>query len=94
VAATVIQRAYRTRLLKRTVKLASYKYREKTEGRRNQESPPETKGLLCRRIGQLYGGGEDTPTRVELQSEVLLHAAPPLDTSNVLPIEDLRESLV
>ncbi|XP_054463082.1 sodium channel protein type 4 subunit alpha B [Anoplopoma fimbria] len=106
VAATVIQRAYRKHLLKRTLKLASYKYREKTEGKRNKESPPETKGLLCERITQLYGdsedteepvsrvSGEDPPTRVELQSEFLLHAAPPLNTSNFLLDENLRESIV
>ncbi|XP_034394825.1 sodium channel protein type 4 subunit alpha B, partial [Cyclopterus lumpus] len=107
VAATVIQRAYRKHLLKRTVKLASYKYREKMEGRRAKESPPETKGLICKRISQLYGGSEDTEepiagvsdeetphTRVELQSEFLLHAAPPLNTSNFLPVENLRESIV
>uniref|UniRef100_A0A671WIA9 Sodium channel protein n=1 Tax=Sparus aurata TaxID=8175 RepID=A0A671WIA9_SPAAU len=78
VAATVIQRAYRKHLLQRTVKLASYKYREKMDGRRDKEPPPETEGLLCERISQLYGhdgdtdqpvsgvSGEDGPARVEL----------------------------
>uniref|UniRef100_A0AAQ5WZB1 Sodium channel protein n=1 Tax=Amphiprion ocellaris TaxID=80972 RepID=A0AAQ5WZB1_AMPOC len=97
VAAMVIQRAYRKHLLQRTVKLASYKYREKTEGRR--EKPPETEGLLCERISQLYGSeqsgsGEDPPARVELQSEFLLHAAPPIRTSALLRDENLRESVV
>ncbi|XP_070780058.1 sodium channel protein type 4 subunit alpha B [Enoplosus armatus] len=102
VAAMVIQRAYRKHLLQRTVKLASYKYREKTEGRRDEESPPETEGLLYKRISQLYGdgketeepvsgvSGEDPPARVELQSEFLLHAAPP----DFLRDENLRESIV
>ncbi len=105
VAAMVIQRAYRKHLLQRTVKLASYKYREKTEGRRYKELPPETEGLLCKRISQLYGdseeteepvsyfsgvSGEDPPTRVELQSEFLLHAAPP----DFLRDKNLRESIV
>ncbi|XP_068581767.1 sodium channel protein type 4 subunit alpha B isoform X2 [Cebidichthys violaceus] len=98
VAATVIQRAYRKHLLKRTVRLASYKYREKMEGRRDELSP-ETEGLLFKRISQLYGDSEDTeepasPTRVELQRDFLLHAAPPLNTSNFLLDENLRESIV
>ncbi|XP_031735260.1 sodium channel protein type 4 subunit alpha B [Anarrhichthys ocellatus] len=98
VAATVIQRVYRKHLLKRTVRLASYKYREKTEGRRDELSP-ETEGLLCKRISQLYGDSKDTeepvsPTRVELQRDFLLHAAPPLNTSNFLLDENLRESIV
>uniref|UniRef100_A0A672ZTB6 Sodium voltage-gated channel alpha subunit 4 n=1 Tax=Sphaeramia orbicularis TaxID=375764 RepID=A0A672ZTB6_9TELE len=47
----VIQRAYRKHLLQRTVKLASYKYREKTDGRHRQTPPPgDTEGLLCKRI--------------------------------------------
>lgn len=103
-AATVIQRAYRKHLLQRTVKLASYKYREK-EGQRDV-SPPETGGLLSKRISQLYGDSQETdepvsgvsgevrPSRVELQSEFLLHAAPPLNTSESVQNENLRESVV
>uniref|UniRef100_UPI0037E71A3F sodium channel protein type 4 subunit alpha B n=1 Tax=Semicossyphus pulcher TaxID=241346 RepID=UPI0037E71A3F len=104
VAATVIQRAYRKHLLQRTVKLASYKYREKTEGRRDELQPPETEGLLFKRISQFYGdkeeteepgsGGEDPPPRVMLQSEFLLHAAPPLSAPDFLRDEDLKESIV
>uniref|UniRef100_A0A671WKM8 Sodium channel protein n=1 Tax=Sparus aurata TaxID=8175 RepID=A0A671WKM8_SPAAU len=106
VAATVIQRAYRKHLLQRTVKLASYKYREKMDGRRDKEPPPETEGLLCERISQLYGhdgdtdqpvsgvSGEDGPARVELQTEFLLHAAPPFNACDFLRDENLRESIV
>lgn len=102
----MIQKAYRKHLLQRTVKLASYKYREKTEGRRDEELPPETEGLLCKQISQLYGDGveteepvsgvsaEDPPTRVELQSEFLLHASPPLNAPDFLQDENLRESFV
>ncbi|KAM9391754.1 sodium channel protein type 4 subunit alpha B [Pholidichthys leucotaenia] len=99
VAATVIQRAYRKHLLQRTLKLASYKYREKTEGRRDELSPPETEGLLCKQISQLYGDTEQTvsggpgdvpPVQVELQSEFVLHAAPPIFVHS----ENLRESVV
>lgn len=114
VAARVIQRAYRKHLLLRTVKLASYKYREKTDGRRDEELPPETEGLLCKRINLLYGDGDETrtaaesadavsgvsdedpapPARVELQSEFLLHAAPPLNMPDFLRDENVRESIV
>ena len=106
VAATVIQRAYRKHLLQRTVKLASYKYREKTDGHRDKEPPPETEGLLYKRISQLYGhdgdtdqpvsgvSGEDGPARVELQTEFLLHAAPPFNACDFLHDENLRESIV
>ncbi|XP_073351388.1 sodium channel protein type 4 subunit alpha B isoform X2 [Pagrus major] len=106
VAATVIQKAYRKHLLQRTVKLASYKYREKTDGRRDNAPPPETEGLLCKRISQLYGhdgdtdqpvsgvSGEDGPARVELQTEFLLHAAPPFNACDFLRDENLRESSV
>lgn len=97
VAAGVIQRAYRKHLLRRTVKLASYKYREKTEGRRDEDLPPETEGLLYKRISQLYGDARDSPpspARVELQSDFLLHAAPPLGTPDFLRDENLRESIV
>uniref|UniRef100_A0A3B4XTB6 Sodium channel protein n=1 Tax=Seriola lalandi dorsalis TaxID=1841481 RepID=A0A3B4XTB6_SERLL len=99
VAAMVIQQAYRKHLLRRTVKLASYKYREKTDRRRDEDSPPETEGLLFKRISQLYGDSQDTeeqppPARVELQSELLLHATPPLSTPDFLQDENLRESIV
>lgn len=81
----MIQRAYRRHLLRRAIKLASYTYREKTKGRRDGLSPPETEGLICKQISQLYGDSktvpsvrrEDTPIHVELQRELLLHAAPP-----------------
>ncbi|XP_076025263.1 sodium channel protein type 4 subunit alpha B isoform X2 [Genypterus blacodes] len=100
VAATVIQRAYRKHLLQRTVRLASYKYKEKTEGLRGAE-PPETEGMLCKRIGQLYGDKQEEeeassdqapppPDQVKLHSEVLLHATPPDFPRN----ETLMESIV
>lgn len=59
VAATVIQRAYRRHLLQRTVRQASYKYKEKTEGRRGDKPPPETEGMIYKRISQLYGDKQE-----------------------------------
>uniref|UniRef100_A0A674P4N6 Sodium channel protein n=1 Tax=Takifugu rubripes TaxID=31033 RepID=A0A674P4N6_TAKRU len=103
VAATVIQRAYRKYLLLRTVRLASFMYREKTEGR-GKEKAPETTGLLCKQFSQLYGFNKETDEplqskanrlgQVELQSEVLLHAVPPLRSSEFLQERDQRETSV
>lgn len=103
VAATVIQRAYRKHLLERTVKLASHKYREKTTGLKAGQVPPETEGLLCKRISEFYGDGKeadssasakDAPVIVELQRELLLHTAPPLSAPTLMCDENLRESIV
>ncbi|KAJ7992173.1 hypothetical protein DPEC_G00275780 [Dallia pectoralis] len=55
VAAAVIQRAYRRHLLRRAVKFASYRYRDKTDLIRNDQLPPETKGLISIKMNKLYG---------------------------------------
>lgn len=99
----MIQRAYRKYLLQRTVRLASFTYREKTEGW-GKEKAPETEGLLCKQFNQLYGYKRKTDEplvskgdglgQVELQSEVLLHAAPPWNTSELLLGTSERESSV
>lgn len=103
VAATVIQRAYRKYLLQRTVRLASFTYREKTEGW-GKEKAPETKGLLSKQFSQLYGYNRDTDEplqskgnrqgQVELQSEVLLHTVPPLKSTEFSLESDERETSV
>uniref|UniRef100_A0A8D3DXE8 Sodium channel protein n=1 Tax=Scophthalmus maximus TaxID=52904 RepID=A0A8D3DXE8_SCOMX len=105
VAAVVVQQAYRKHLLRRAVKLASFKYREKTGGHREEDSLLERKGLIFKRISQLYGNGQEPgsgdsgedprpPARVELHSEVLLRAAPPVIAPDLLQDENLRESTV
>lgn len=55
VAAVVIQRAYRKRLLRSSMKLASYKYREKKELTKEDEAPPEQEGMIAIRMSKLYG---------------------------------------
>lgn len=100
-AATVIQRAYRRRLLRRVLKLASYKYKERTEGLRGDPSPPETEGFLCERMDQLYGksetlsaaSDEDQSIQVEPERDVILHSAPLHSDSNFLRDESLTESM-
>uniref|UniRef100_A0A3B5R6H5 Sodium channel protein n=1 Tax=Xiphophorus maculatus TaxID=8083 RepID=A0A3B5R6H5_XIPMA len=91
-AAAVIQRAYRRHLLQRVIKLASYKYRERTGGQRDDLSPPETEGFLCKRMDQLYGDSEtalvapaeDRTVQVEPQRDILLHSAALMQNLNVL----------
>uniref|UniRef100_H2MZ79 Sodium channel protein n=1 Tax=Oryzias latipes TaxID=8090 RepID=H2MZ79_ORYLA len=95
VAAVTIQRAYRRHLQKRSVKLASWKIKDKTQ---NELSPQEEDGLLSKETSQYLGGPEmvsgnldqDGRMQVKLQSEFLLHAAPPY---NLLQ-ESLKESAV
>uniref|UniRef100_A0A8C7D5K1 Sodium channel protein n=1 Tax=Oncorhynchus kisutch TaxID=8019 RepID=A0A8C7D5K1_ONCKI len=53
VAAVVIQRAYRKHLLRRSLKLASYKYREKKALTKEDEAPPETEGMIAIRMNKL-----------------------------------------
>lgn len=93
VAATVIQRAYRKRLLQRTLKLASHKYREKVQGNQGEPPPEETDGALRRRISLLYGNGL-RGEQVELQNEVVLHTAPPSLRTGPMGGANLRESIV
>uniref|UniRef100_A0A3P9PA76 Sodium channel protein n=1 Tax=Poecilia reticulata TaxID=8081 RepID=A0A3P9PA76_POERE len=101
-AAAVIQRAYRRHLLQRVIKLASYKYRERTGGQRDDLSPPETEGFLCKRMDQLYGDSEtalaapaeDRTVQVEPQRDILLHSAPPHSDCNFLHDESLTETMI
>uniref|UniRef100_A0A3B5QTU4 Sodium channel protein n=1 Tax=Xiphophorus maculatus TaxID=8083 RepID=A0A3B5QTU4_XIPMA len=101
-AAAVIQRAYRRHLLQRVIKLASYKYRERTGGQRDDLSPPETEGFLCKRMDQLYGDSEtalvapaeDRTVQVEPQRDILLHSAPPHSDCNFLHDESLTETMM
>uniref|UniRef100_A0A3Q2P5V8 Sodium channel protein n=1 Tax=Fundulus heteroclitus TaxID=8078 RepID=A0A3Q2P5V8_FUNHE len=99
-AAAVIQRAYRRHLLLRVLRLASHKYRELREGRRDDPSPPETEGFLCERIDQLYGhreaspaaSGEDRSVQVEPERDIVLHSAPPHGVWNFLQDDSQTES--
>ncbi|KAJ8254549.1 hypothetical protein COCON_G00211610 [Conger conger] len=64
VAAAVIQRAYRKHLLKRSVKQASFMFRDKTHKTRADEEAPETEGMIARAMGTLYGGRRAAATLV------------------------------
>uniref|UniRef100_A0A669DDM5 Sodium channel protein n=1 Tax=Oreochromis niloticus TaxID=8128 RepID=A0A669DDM5_ORENI len=55
-AAVVIQRAYRSHLLRRCLCHAAFMHRSKKMGRKKEgDDPPEKEGLLARRLGVLYG---------------------------------------
>ncbi|KAM8946294.1 sodium channel protein type 4 subunit alpha [Pelodytes ibericus] len=55
VCATKIQRAFRRHLLKRSVKHASYVFRQNHDEDSAAEEPPEKEGLVAERINTAYG---------------------------------------
>ncbi|XP_056609797.1 sodium channel protein type 4 subunit alpha B [Triplophysa dalaica] len=55
VAASTIQKAYRLHVLKRSLKHASYMYREKTNAKRKDEEAPEKVGMVAEKMSQFYG---------------------------------------
>ncbi|KAJ7984612.1 hypothetical protein DPEC_G00356580 [Dallia pectoralis] len=66
-AAAVIQRAFRKRLLKRSIRHASFMCRSRRQARRAEdEEPPETDGLLARKMNVLYGCDQDLAAEMEL----------------------------
>ncbi|XP_036409073.1 sodium channel protein type 4 subunit alpha B [Megalops cyprinoides] len=91
VAASVIQRAYRKHLLKRTVKHASYKFREKTDMTKENEEPPEKEGMIAKAMSALYDSKED-PTAKEVQPfSASLGALPLTDPIEMQPLVGPRE---
>ena len=59
VAARVIQRALRKYILQRSLKHASFLYREKSDLTREGEAPPEKEGMIAIRMSQFYGDGSE-----------------------------------
>ncbi|XP_051987657.1 sodium channel protein type 4 subunit alpha B-like [Xyrauchen texanus] len=55
VSALTIQRAFRKHVLKRSIKHASYIYREKTRSKKNDEEAPEKVGMIAKTMSHLYG---------------------------------------
>lgn len=55
VAASTIQRAYRSHILKRCVKQASYMYRDKTGSKKPTGEAPEKVGMIAENMRSLYG---------------------------------------
>ncbi|XP_072531284.1 sodium channel protein type 4 subunit alpha B [Salminus brasiliensis] len=71
VAAAVIQRAYRKHVLKRTLKQASYMFREKADLTNKDEEAPEKEGMVANRLSLLYGDQavEELPSATALFPE-------------------------
>ncbi|XP_063043725.1 sodium channel protein type 4 subunit alpha B-like [Engraulis encrasicolus] len=57
VAARVIQRTWRKYILQRTIKHASYLFRERSDRTSEGEEPPEKVGMIAVRMSRLYGDG-------------------------------------
>uniref|UniRef100_A0AAX7UHU7 Sodium channel protein n=1 Tax=Astatotilapia calliptera TaxID=8154 RepID=A0AAX7UHU7_ASTCA len=65
-AAVVIQRAYRSHLLRRCLCHAAFMHRSKKMGRKKEgDDPPEKKGLIARRLGVLYGSNAELAEEME-----------------------------
>uniref|UniRef100_A0A8C7TVF7 Sodium channel protein n=1 Tax=Oncorhynchus mykiss TaxID=8022 RepID=A0A8C7TVF7_ONCMY len=92
VAAVVIQRAYRKHLLRRSLKLASYKYREKKALTKEDEVPPETEGMIAIRMNKLYGSQQSLgvdETVVDMDSHEKRESKELTETQ--LPVETTEE---
>lgn len=104
VAAVVIQRAYRKRLLRSSMKLASYKYREKKELTKEDEAPPEQEGMIAIRMSKLYGSQQslgvdetvvDMDSHEKRESKELTETQPPVETTEEpLPVELQNEIIL
>ncbi|XP_066554832.1 sodium channel protein type 4 subunit alpha B [Amia ocellicauda] len=90
VAASVIQRAYRRHLLRRSVKQASYMYRHNGKGGTDKEGEeaPEKAGLIAEKMSEHYGA----QAPVEVTSEVVLRSTP--HSAATASRGNIRESIV
>ncbi|XP_044193900.1 sodium channel protein type 4 subunit alpha A isoform X3 [Thunnus albacares] len=83
-AAVVIQRAYRSHLLKRCIRHAAFMHCSKRMEREDKdEDPPEKEGLLARKMGVLYG------SNLDLAEEMERAALEILATQELLQLETL-----
>ncbi|KAF7657423.1 hypothetical protein LDENG_00026850 [Lucifuga dentata] len=78
-AAVVLQRAYRTHLLKRGLRHAAFMHRSKRMKRDDEkEDPPEKEGLLAQKMGILYGSNVELAEEMEQASLQILQSQQPL----------------
>ncbi|XP_016296401.1 sodium channel protein type 4 subunit alpha A-like [Sinocyclocheilus anshuiensis] len=82
-AASAVQRTYRRHLLKRAIRYACFMHRSKRKVRsQNDEEPPETEGLIARKMDALYGSNPELAMALELQARPMPpYAQPPKPTS-------------
>ncbi|XP_039541380.1 sodium channel protein type 4 subunit alpha A [Pimephales promelas] len=68
-AAIAVQRTYRRRLLKRAIRHACFMRRSKRKvSSQGDEEPPETQGLIERKMNALYGSNPELAMALELQA--------------------------
>nr|XP_015217653.1 PREDICTED: sodium channel protein type 4 subunit alpha isoform X1 [Lepisosteus oculatus] len=90
VAASIIQRAYRRHLLKRSVKHASYMFRHHDSEQERGEEAPEKEGMIAEKMNENYGG----KPAVEVTSDVVLRSAPRTAAGPSASGGNIRESIV
>ncbi|KAM6897634.1 sodium channel protein type 4 subunit alpha A [Xenentodon cancila] len=67
-AAVIIQRAYRVRLLRRCIHHAAFMHQSNKGRKDDEEDPPEKEGLLARRMGILYGSNADLAEEMDQEA--------------------------
>ncbi|KAK3529403.1 hypothetical protein QTP70_031133, partial [Hemibagrus guttatus] len=89
-AAIRIQQSYRKHLLKRSIRHASFLYRSKNRKVRRQEDeePPETEGLISRKMNALYGSNAELAMALELKSRPM--PVKPTSSSLTVPVNYQR----
>ncbi|XP_016096245.1 sodium channel protein type 4 subunit alpha A [Sinocyclocheilus grahami] len=81
-AAIAVQRKYRRHLLKRAIRYACFMHRSKRKVRsQGDEDPPETEGLIAKRMDALYGSNPELAMAFELQRPMPPNARPPKPNS-------------
>ncbi|KAL1263934.1 hypothetical protein QQF64_004289 [Cirrhinus molitorella] len=83
-AAIAVQRTYRRHLLKRAIRYACFMHRSKRKVRsQDDEEPPETKGLIARKMDALYGSNPELAMALELQARPMPSSAQPPQPTTV-----------
>ncbi|XDV45049.1 hypothetical protein PO909_013220 [Leuciscus waleckii] len=83
-AAIAVQRTYRRHLLKRAIRHACFMRRSKRKvSSQGDEEPPETQGLIARKMDALYGSNPELAMALELQARPMLSNGPPPEPTSV-----------
>lgn len=84
-AAIAVQRTYRRHLLKRAIHHACFLRRSKRKvSSLGDEEPPETQGLIERKMDALYGSNPELAMALELQARPMPSNGPPPEPTSVL----------
>ncbi|NP_001034914.1 sodium channel protein type 4 subunit alpha A [Danio rerio] len=83
-AAIAVQRIYRRHLLKRAIRYACFMRRSKRKVRNpNDNEPPETEGLIARKMNTLYGSNPELAMALELETRPMRPNSQPPKPSQV-----------